>query len=67
MKRPNEQLRDALLAAIGLDNSQCDLPLKALIQKVAAERTDLIGWWAPDGGKCLVIEHENGDVDVIAI
>jgi hypothetical protein len=68
----DHHLRDVLLDAIGLDNARCDLPLAALVQKVAAERKDLVGRstvsWAFDSHestRCLIIEEENGDVNVV--
>jgi hypothetical protein len=68
MQKVDRHLRDVLLEAIGLDNSQCDLSLVALIQKVATERKDLVqSWGGSDGksGSCLYIEDNNGDVEII--
>jgi hypothetical protein len=67
---PDNKLRDVLLEAIGLDNSRCDLPLVALIEKVAAQRKDLVQRWGGSDGKhgtCLVIEDDNGNVDMIPL
>jgi hypothetical protein len=63
-------LRNLLLEAINLDNSQCDLPIPKLIKKVAAERKDLVQSWGDSNGSygtALVIEEENGDVTEVRL
>jgi hypothetical protein len=46
------------------------LPLDALIQNVATERKDLVESWGDSNGKsgkCLNIEEENGDVNMVSL